>query len=73
MDLKLRCDSVEITPETYKEIYVHVKEASNREILNHFEVSDILNHFTASELLEEIGIDECKSYFDLIENPEDEL
>ena len=64
-NLTFYCESVDISPDNGKQIYVEVKGASDRNILDTYTLSQIIEHFGVGDLLEEIGESDCAEHFHL--------
>lgn len=69
MDLKLDCRFVNISPGySTKEVTAEIQNVAEADVLEHFNVQEIVSHFGIKALLDEIGANECKKYFDLVDS-----
>jgi hypothetical protein len=71
-NLSFYCESVDISPDNGRQIYVEVKGASDRNILDNYTISQIVDHFGSDDLLDEIGESDCVEHFNLAPNNPDE-
>ena len=67
MDIKLDCKEVAITPNGFYTVSVKLEDVKLEDILDCLTIEDVVKYFGARHLLDEIGEDECKTYFHLTE------
>jgi hypothetical protein len=61
------CESVEISNSKWNVLQLNVTEPNFSELIDEIGIDKILNHFDKHKILDEIGENECKDYFGLIE------
>jgi hypothetical protein len=71
-NLSFYCESVDISPENGRQIFVDIKGASDRNILDSYSISQFIEHFGVRDILEEIGESDCVEHFNLTPNNPDE-
>ncbi len=68
MDLQFYCEELKASPRgNGRTIDVEMEVKNTDQILKHFKIADVINYFGAEALLNEIGIDEVKKHFDLVD------
>jgi hypothetical protein len=71
-NLSFYCESVDISPDNGRQIFVDIKGASDRNILDSYSISQFIEHFGVRDILEEIGESDCVEHFNLTPNNPDE-
>lgn len=64
-DFELAVEDVEISHGRYDNTIRF--SAKHADVLDNFSVADIAAHFDTAELLDQIGVEECKEHFGLVE------
>lgn len=70
MNLRLIVERVEITGGGFNSIDVELEGVSESDLINAVSIQEIISERTDKEILDEIGIERCMEYFDLIKNEE---
>lgn len=70
INIKVNASKVEIEPIGYKLIEVSLEGVDTDEILKQIDIEFVISYFDITNILNEIGVDEVKKHFDLIETPE---
>lgn len=68
MDLNISCNNLEINSSTSRLVNVTINGVDEDDILVNIPIAKIVQFYGSKDLLEEIGIEECKGHFDLIED-----
>jgi len=70
INLQIECKNVAIVAKTYKTVAVEIEYADMENVLDNFTLKQIVDNYGTGVLLDQIGIEECKRYFDLVEDSE---
>jgi hypothetical protein len=70
MDITITAKNISVDANYHKHINVELTDIDIEEVMDNFSIEQFVNKFNISNVLDFIGSDECKDYFDLIDNPE---
>lgn len=62
----LYVDKVEVEASSSRNVGISF-DANESDVLENISIKNIVYHFGAADLLDEIGVDECKKRFDLVD------